>query len=372
MTFLLRIFLALVLLAMVAPGVYASESVTRPATPLPGNPRASYPEEAREQKVEGVVKFKAFIDESGAVLKVDIVQVPKLEMGFEEIARATVMGWKFEPALHEGEPIPWIYNGELVFFGFFPYERARMYDRSSEEMWLEILRLLRELGISRDKIDPENGVLVTDKHGFGSRKDRRPLTPELKKGVRAQQFTLHVYVPRFVEPARVYVDSVVHTRDRIFYQTGLPEEWLFRKLEEQIAEKGYAIPETLAGRARLARRLLGEEGEDPCHREGDEAPIFAIGPRFTQPERVDASYYKPLFPESDRQAGEEATLIMMAVITGDGTVRDVKLLNAAGETGEFYSSAMAAATLWRYRPVFFDGCPIDSYFSLRVDYIFGR
>lgn len=349
----------------------ASETETRPASPLPGNPRVPYPPEASGRRIEGIVKYRAMIDESGAVLKVEILQVPKRDVGFEEAVRSTVKGWKFDPALHEGAPIPWIYNGELPFIGLIPYERARMYDRPSREMWLEIVALLEELGIDRATIDRPNGVLITQKTRFGGRKDKRPRAPDVGRGLSPREFELHVYVPRFIEPARVYVDSVIHTYDRIFYLTGVPEEWLFRKLEERTGARGYAIPDSPAGRSALARQLLDDEDLHPCYLKGGETPRHVSGP-VSSPQRIQASYYKPVFPEGDRRAREESTLIMSAVIAEDGRVREVDLLNVKGRKGEFYASAMSAVSLWRYKPAEMDGCPVDVYFTIRVDFNFGR
>jgi hypothetical protein len=147
----------------------------------------------------------------------------------------------------------------------------------------------------------------------------------------------------------------------------VPEEWLFKKLEERTGARGYAIPDSRKGRSDLARQLLGDDDSNPCYLKGGKTPVLVTGGPVDSPQRIQASYYKPLFPEKDRRAREETKLLMAAVIAEDGVVRDVMLLDVQGHQGEFYASAMSAVSLWRYKPAVVDGCPIDVYFTIRVE-----
>jgi len=96
--------------------------LTSPAGPLEGDlesPRVvekvmpSYPPEAREARLQGVVIVTAVIAEDGSVGEVEVLK--GLPMGLSESAVEAVKQWRFEPATLDGEPVAVYYNLTINF-----------------------------------------------------------------------------------------------------------------------------------------------------------------------------------------------------------------------------------------------------------------
>jgi len=62
-----------------------------------------YPESAREDKIQGIVKIKAFVDEFGEVTQDEVVQ--GIGHGCDEAAKIAVYYTKFTPGLIKGKPV---------------------------------------------------------------------------------------------------------------------------------------------------------------------------------------------------------------------------------------------------------------------------
>lgn len=62
-----------------------------------------YPEEARKNKVQGIVKLAAVIDEKGVVVKVEPIESP--DPSLAEAAAAAVKQWTYKPATKKGKPV---------------------------------------------------------------------------------------------------------------------------------------------------------------------------------------------------------------------------------------------------------------------------
>lgn len=62
-----------------------------------------YPDEARENEIEGIVKIKAFINKNGDVTSSEVVE--GIGYGCDEAARIAVYYAKFKPGLQRGRPI---------------------------------------------------------------------------------------------------------------------------------------------------------------------------------------------------------------------------------------------------------------------------
>ncbi len=63
----------------------------------------AYPEEARKNRVQGVVKLAAVIDEKGIVVKVEPIESP--DPSLSEAAAAAVKQWTYKPATKNGKPV---------------------------------------------------------------------------------------------------------------------------------------------------------------------------------------------------------------------------------------------------------------------------
>lgn len=71
-------------------------------------PPPSYTDEARKAGIEGVVIVQAIILADGTVGDVKVLK--GLGKGLSEAAVEAVREWRFEPAFHEGRPVPVYYN----------------------------------------------------------------------------------------------------------------------------------------------------------------------------------------------------------------------------------------------------------------------
>jgi TonB family protein len=81
---------------------------------LLNEPRPFYTEEARKNKVQGVVKVRILVDESGAVRQVVVTRA--LPDGLSEQAIRAANQMRFRPAMKNGQPIAyWISNVEIEF-----------------------------------------------------------------------------------------------------------------------------------------------------------------------------------------------------------------------------------------------------------------
>jgi TonB family protein len=76
-------------------------------------PRPVYSEEARRGQIQGVVILQTIIDTLGNVR--DIRVLKGLPSGLTEAAVKAVSGWRFEPALLDGQPVPVHYMVTVSF-----------------------------------------------------------------------------------------------------------------------------------------------------------------------------------------------------------------------------------------------------------------
>ena len=74
----------------------------------------SYPEEAREKKIEGVVVIVLVIDEAGAIADAEVLESPDALLS--KAALEAVRQWTFQPAkMPDGKPIAVRASFSIVF-----------------------------------------------------------------------------------------------------------------------------------------------------------------------------------------------------------------------------------------------------------------
>jgi len=336
---------------------------TIPPRPRPGNPTPLYPTAAYERRVEGTVTFQCEVDERGHVTAVRILDVPREGIGFEQSVERAVTAWQFEPARRGGEAVASSFNGKAEFFRHLPYDRARMFPLPSQGVWSAIEELIKDLGLDPgiDQVDARAGVIVTDWGKFLSNPERSPPLPRVSRGRSPRQFRFHVFVPQFAQPARVYIDPVftartgLRTSEQVYYQVGSLSEWLFEKLETRLGKEGLPIPDSFARRQRLAEKLLGP---DEVTRLGGPVPEdlligSPIAPNtlgLTEPNRIAASFIRPLYPYNEQHAHQVGKVLMTAVVSEDGRVTDLRVVRETLAESEFTVAAREAVALWRYVP----------------------
>ena len=118
----------------------------------------------------------------------------------------------------------------------------------------------------------------------------------------------------------------------------------------------------------MAREILGEDDSWHCLDDSavPEQPV-TLTREFESPTRIKAAYEMPIYPMSLRKSRTQGKAIVQVVVTEDGTTRDPEVLKIEGSE-IFAESAKGIARMWRYRPVMSGGCPIEAYFTLRVDF----
>ncbi len=87
------------------------DEITHPVVIDKVNP--TYPEEARKEKVMGVVTLETVINENGTVDEIEVLRSPD-----ERLSKASVEAvgqWTFEPALCDGRPVGVYYNLTIKF-----------------------------------------------------------------------------------------------------------------------------------------------------------------------------------------------------------------------------------------------------------------
>jgi TonB family protein len=77
------------------------------------HPYAAYSDEARQRGIEGNVVLQAQFDEAGNVTVLKVVK--GLGYGLDENAVAALKGWRFAPALQNGQPVSAIAEIEVPF-----------------------------------------------------------------------------------------------------------------------------------------------------------------------------------------------------------------------------------------------------------------
>ncbi len=136
----------------------------------------------------------------------------------------------------------------------------------------------------------------------------------------------------------------------------------------------------LAGRTRIAGRralIAGAVLAAGCassSQKPDARPVPVFGPdpascvRLQPPKPI--SRPSPRYPAELRRTGFEGTVGFEAVVNADGSVTDVKLIQATDS--EFTKLVFEAVRRWRYRPALCDGVPIKVYLSASVNFQLNR
>ena len=73
----------------------------------------SYPEDARKERIEGVVVVQTVIDETGRITRTRLLK--GVHPSMDQAAVDAIRQWRFEPALLDGEPVAVYYNLTVNF-----------------------------------------------------------------------------------------------------------------------------------------------------------------------------------------------------------------------------------------------------------------
>lgn len=73
----------------------------------------------------------------------------------------------------------------------------------------------------------------------------------------------------------------------------------------------------------------------------------------------------PLFPPEAKARGRTGSVLLRAVITRDGLLRDIRVVSGPDLFREY---AINAANSWKYKPYILNGSPVDYETTIRVNF----
>ncbi len=345
-----------------SPAAHPQRQVVSPQ-PLPDNPSPDYPVQALAAAVDGDVVFVARVSAEGRVDAVQVLDVPKAGMGFEDAVREAVLQWRFEAARNDRVAIPSAYVGKVNFTRQLSYAHARMYSESSQAVWREAKDIVTSLERTQGITYAVSQVLITQWLRFDTADVGQPPAESAGPGQGLpQEFQLHVFVSPFVEPARVHVGSVSRGPNNVQYNLGVAERWFFEKLERRLGEVGLPIPLESERHRAAASSLL--DVPDPClGTVPTDASAVAVPTRLT----AVAPTYLGLVA-----SGTDATITVKIAVSLDGAVVSSQVVGTEANAVEqdMATAAAGVVSLWRFSPSTSEGCRVP--FTGKVNVTFPR
>jgi TonB family protein len=80
-------------------------------------------------------------------------------------------------------------------------------------------------------------------------------------------------------------------------------------------------------------------------------------------------HVRPVYPPEAKQAGIQGKVELEAVVSRDGTVRSVNVLNGEPVLAD---AATAAVKQWEYQPVLHDGEPVEVITRITVNFVLAK
>ena len=105
--------------------------------------------------------------------------------------------------------------------------------------------------------------------------------------------------------------------------------------------------------------LCAERADEPAT---DGPPQFEPGGKITEPVKLSGPY--PEYPEQDRLARIQGTVVLDSLIGTDGTIHCVRVLD--GPSPAMGCSAAVAVMNWKFQPSTLDGEVVEVYYNLAV------
>ena len=124
-----------------------------------------------------------------------------------------------------------------------------------------------------------------------------------------------------------------------------------------------------SSRKSIADRIAAQAAQTPPDgiSSADLAGAVRVSPAVMESRLVDSRV--PAYPDSAKIAGVEGAVVMQAIISRDGRVRRVHVIQ--GDT-RLRGPAVDAVYKWRYRPYLLDGQPVDVATTITVDFDLDR
>lgn len=81
------------------------DDVTFPERVTDSYVKPEYPENARKEKIEGLVVLQIVVQKDGTVGETTVLRSPEPDLGFEEAAIKAVKQWRYKPAMKSDQPV---------------------------------------------------------------------------------------------------------------------------------------------------------------------------------------------------------------------------------------------------------------------------
>ncbi len=353
----------------------AASSIPRP---LPGNPAPEYPDDAQAFGSEGIVRFRVDVDAAGAATAVTIVDSPRA--GSLAVAtREAVRSWRFTPGVKEGRAAAGVYEGQVEFLLDGEVPNARMYRGSSSEAWAAVQRIFADARIKIATRDEKHHHLESAWIARDAALAPNSKTMGLPPPWRLRRYRLMAFVSPWVEPARIYLGSIVEvelepaaaalkrpanepTQSRL-YNLDQPREWFFDRLEAVVGPL-QRVPVSAIKRKRLAEDLGGSNPGCLGERLTATRPP---GPGSVKPpEKFFTSV--PLYPANVVNRRDTGQIGLEVWILEDGGTMPVRVIQRPGRSDEMLLAASSAISLWRYSPAIINGCPVPTVMKVTTSF----
>jgi TonB family protein len=337
-------------------------------------PAPGYPLKARAYGVDASVVVLIRADEKGTVDQIKLEEVSAPGWGFGEAVRNAVQDWRFEPARIDGQPAPRAYRRTLTFRADRPRNLARMYPVPAARAFEAVDGLLEELGIEAATHLADDQVIMTADLPLSEMPEGFPDVAEVGSA-RWRFVQLHLFVPPWAEPARVYCNVRLARLagdyvSAALYSEGTVEKWLLDRLDERLGHYGRAVPMNPSRREQVAVELaegLSVDADRPVARvlvPGDDAHT-----KLAPPTPIGATRVPAIDPTKPRPRVSVDTVELEAVVHEDGSVAVASVLSAPkGGSPQLASAAAQAARLWRFRPARLEGRPVSAATTLTVEF----
>lgn len=141
----------------------------------------------------------------------------------------------------------------------WPHNEGRMFATASKEAWALVQARLKELGLPAAKTDRENQLLITKWASFGDGRVEWLPRPTVPQQYSPERVRFEVFVSPFVEPARIYVGSLMELRLKqgkvsgsLLYNHRALNLAALGALAKALGQEGFEIPPEQEERDRLA------------------------------------------------------------------------------------------------------------------------
>jgi len=248
-----------------------------------------------------------------------------------------------------------------------PASEGRLFDIPSHQAWELVRRRLKDLAFPPDKIDRASQFALTKWRAVCAKGVEWLPAPAVPEHYVAKRVRFVVFVSPFVEPARVYIGSLIEATKMpsvtaTAYNVPNVNRALMSEIANVLGQEGLPIPPDREERRQLALSVLKDEADD-CLRHGSPPK----GTKITPPRKIPLSEFEFLYPAPALEDRKEGVVQVEFTILEDGGVTEIRLLGP--KLGrQLEASAMGVASLLFYSPAKLDECRVPSIMKYTVRY----